>query len=186
LKRYCLPVELRDELRKLHGELYHGDGIETTKNIIKDLENCSKIISVGDIVTFNLLNAGLIPDISFVDNRTKRSPVSDKITQGTRHGHFRTITVESPPGTITEELLQEIQKSMGSDKPIQIIIKGEEDLAALPAIAMAPISSVIIYGLPDKGAVVVHVTEDKKKEIQSLLNRMKCKEKNNGNSNYQR
>jgi uncharacterized protein (UPF0218 family) len=49
---------------------------------------------------------------------------------------------------------------------------------------MAPISSVIIYGLPDKGAVVVHVTEDKKKEIQSLLDRMKCKEKNNGNSNH--
>ena len=57
MKRYCLPVELRDELRKLHGELYRGDGIETTKNIIKDLENNIKIITVGDIVTFNLLNA---------------------------------------------------------------------------------------------------------------------------------
>jgi uncharacterized protein (UPF0218 family) len=177
LKRYCLPVELRDELRKLHGELYHGDGIETTKNIIKDLEKCIKIITVGDIVTFNLLNAGIVPDLSFVDNRTKRGPVSDKITQGTKHGHFRTITVESPPGIITEELLQEIRTAMESDKPIQIVVKGEEDLAALPAIAMAPVSSVIIYGLPDKGAVVVRVTEDKKKEIQSLLNRMKCKEK---------
>jgi len=177
LKRYCLPVELRDELRKLHGELYLGDGIETTKNIIKDLKNCIKIITVGDIVTFNLLNAGIVPDLSFVDNRTKRSPVSEKITQGTKHGHFRTITVESPPGIITEELMQEIQTSMESDKPIQIVVKGEEDLAALPAIAMAPVSSVIIYGLPDKGAVIVRVTEDKKKEIQSLLDRMKCKEK---------
>jgi GTP-dependent dephospho-CoA kinase len=177
LKRYCLPVELRDELRKLHGELYLGDGIETTKNIIKDLENCIKIITVGDIVTFNLLNAGFVPDLSFVDNRTKRSPVSDKITQGTKHGHFKTITVESPAGMITEALLQEIRIAMESDKPIQIVVNGEEDLAALPAIAMAPVSSVIIYGLPDKGAVVVRVTEDKKKEIQSLLNRMKCKEK---------
>ena len=177
MKRYCLPVELRDELRKLHGELYLGDGIETTKNIIKDLKNCIKIITVGDIVTFNLLNAGIVPDLSFVDNRTKRSPVSEKITQGTKHGHFRTITVESPPGIITEELMQEIQTSMESDKPIQIVVKGEEDLAALPAIAMAPVSSVIIYGLPDKGAVIVRVTEDKKKEIQSLLDRMKCKEK---------
>ena len=65
---------------------------------------------------------------------------------------------------------------MDSDKPIQILVKGEEDLAALPAIAMAPLSSVIIYGLPDKGAVLVRVTESKKKEIQSLLDRMKCKE----------
>ncbi len=171
-----MPAELRDELRKLHGELYQGDGIDTTRNLIKNLRNCTKIISVGDIVTFNLLSAGLVPDLSIVDNRTKRSPVPDKITQGTKQGPSRTISVESPPGIITEELLDEIVKAMGSDRSIQIVVKGEEDLAALPAIAMAPISSVIIYGLPDKGAVVVRVTEDKKKEIQSLLNRMKCME----------
>jgi uncharacterized protein (UPF0218 family) len=177
LKRYCLPVELRDELRKLHGELHPGCGIETTQGIINNINNCTKLITVGDIVTFNFLSAGLVPDISFVDDRTKRSPASDMVMKGTRHAHFKTITVENPPGIITEELLQEIKKAMGSNKPVQIFIKGEEDLAALPAIAMAPISSVIIYGLPDKGAVLVRVTENKKKEIQSLLDRMKCKEK---------
>ncbi len=176
MKRYCLPVELREELRKLHGELYPGDGIETTKEIIKDLNEYARLITVGDIVTFNLLNAGLVPDISFVDDRTKRSPASDKVIKGTRHAHFMTITVENPPGIITEELLDETEKAMGSKTPVQIFIKGEEDLAALPAIAMAPISSVIIYGLPDKGAVLVRVTQDKKKEIQSFLNKMKCKE----------
>ncbi|MFZ2411835.1 MAG: GTP-dependent dephospho-CoA kinase family protein [Candidatus Methanoperedens sp.] len=177
MKRYCLPDALREELRQLHGELYSGDGVENTKRIIKDLDNYTKLISVGDIVTFNLLSAGLVPDISFVDNRTKRSPTSDKIMMGTRHAHFKTITVENPPGMITEELLHEISNAMESKTPIQIFIKGEEDLAALPAIAMAPISSVIIYGLPDKGAVLVRVTDNKKKEIQSLLDRMKCKEK---------
>ncbi len=176
MKRYCLSDELREELRKLYGELYPGDGIETAKLIIKNLNNCTKIISVGDIVTFNLLSAGLVPDISFVDDRTKRVPASDKIMKGTRHSLFRTITVENPAGIITEELLQEVSRAMDSDKPIQILVKGEEDLAALPAIAMAPLSSVIIYGLPDKGAVLVRVTESKKKEIQSLLDRMKCKE----------
>lgn len=176
MKKYCLPEELREELRKLHGELYSGDGIENAKQIVKDLHKYSKIISVGDIVTFNLLTAGLVPDISFVDDRTKRGPASDKIMKGTRHAHFKTINVENPPGTITEELLQEIARAMESKTPVQIFIKGEEDLAALPSIAMAPISSVIIYGLPDKGAVLVRVTENKKKEIQSLLDKMKCKE----------
>jgi GTP-dependent dephospho-CoA kinase len=177
LKRYYLPLELREELRKLHGELYPGDGIETTKEIIKNLNEYVKLISVGDIVTFNLLSAGLVPDISFVDDRTKRSPASDKVVKGTQHAHFRKITVENPPGIITEELLDETQKAMESNTPVQIFIKGEEDLAALPAIAMAPISSVIIYGLPDKGAILVRVTQDKKNEIQSFLNKMKCKEK---------
>ncbi|KCZ70927.1 hypothetical protein ANME2D_02954 [Candidatus Methanoperedens nitroreducens] len=176
MKRYCLPYELRAELRKIHGELYSGDGVENARRIINDFKNPTKLISVGDIVTFNLLSAGLVPDISFVDDRTKRNTAPDEIMHGTKHPLFKTITVENPPGMITEELLQEISKAMDSDNPVRILVIGEEDLAALPAIAMAPLTSVVIYGLPDEGAVVVRVTEDKKKEIQSLLHRMKCKE----------
>ncbi|HEY9205792.1 MAG TPA: GTP-dependent dephospho-CoA kinase family protein [Candidatus Methanoperedens sp.] len=176
MKRYCLPNELRAELRKLHGVLYQGDGLDTAKHIIKDFSNPTKVISVGDIVTFNLLNAGLIPDISFVDDRTKRGPASDHIMHGTKHPRFKTVTIENPPGTITEGLLREVSKAMDSESPVRIFIKGEEDLAALPAIAMAPLSSVVIYGLPDEGAVLVKVTESKKKEIQSFLDRMKCTE----------
>jgi len=177
---------LRDELRKLHGDLYRGDGTETAKKIIRDLKNPAKIITVGDIVTFNLLNAGVVPNVSFVDDRTKRSPASNEIMHGTKHPRFKTIDVENPPGMITEELLREVSKAMDSDTPIRIFVKGEEDLAALPAIAMAPLSSVIIYGLPDVGAVSVKVTDKKKKEIQSLLDRMKCKEEKNGTPDHQR
>lgn len=176
MKKYCLPKELREELRKLHGELYKGDGIETARKIIKDLKSPAKIITVGDIVTYNFLNAGIVPNISFVDDRTKRSPVSHEVTHGTKHPHFKTITVENPPGMITEELLKEVANAMLSDNPLRIFVEGEEDLAALPSIAMAPLSSVVIYGLPEEGAVLVRVTENKRKEIQSLLDRMKCKE----------
>ncbi len=178
MKRYCLPDDLRKELRKLHGDLYRGDGLETAMRISRDLDNPTKIIAVGDIVTFNLLSAGLIPDISFVDDRTKRVQASDDIKHGTKHPSFETITVENPPGMITEELMQEISKAMNCDNPVRIFVKGEEDLAALPAIAMAPLSSVVIYGLPEEGAVLVRVTQQKKREIQSLLDRMKCKEEN--------
>ncbi len=176
MKIYCLPDELKSELRKLHGELYRGDGQDTARQIIKALKNPTKIIAVGDIVTFNLLNAGLVPDISFVDERTKRVPAADHIMHGTKHPRFTTVTVENPPGIITEGLLHEVSKAMDSDSPVRIFVKGEEDLAALPAIAMAPLSSVVIYGLPDEGAVVVKVTPDKKKEIHSLIDKMECME----------
>ncbi len=167
---------MRGELRKLHGELYPGDGVDIARQIIRNLNNPAKIISVGDIVTFNLLNAGLVPNVSFVDDRTKRTPASDEVMHGTKHPRFKTVTVENPPGMITEELLDEISKAMHSEDPIRIFIKGEEDLAALPAIAAAPISSVVIYGLPDEGAVLVRVTNKKQKEIRLLLDKMKCKE----------
>lgn len=167
---------MRGELRKLHGDLYPGNGVETARKIINDLKAPAKIITVGDIVTYNFLSAGIVPNISFVDDRTKRSPVSNEVTHGTKHPQFKTIMVENPPGTITEELLKEVANAMLSDNPLRIFVKGEEDLAALPSIAMAPLSSVVIYGLPEEGAVLVKVTENKRKEIQSLLERMKCKE----------
>ncbi len=167
---------MRGELRKLHGDLYPGNGVETARKIITDLKAPAKIITVGDIVTYNFLSAGIVPNISFVDDRTKRSPVSNEVTHGTKHPQFKTIMVENPPGTITEELLKEVANAMLSDNPLRIFVKGEEDLAALPSIAMAPLSSVVIYGLPEEGAVLVKVTENKRKEIQSLLDRMKCKE----------
>lgn len=176
MKKYVLPDELRVELRKPYGQLYPGNGPETSRRILEELNNPTKIICVGDIVTFNLLNAGRIPDISFVDERTKRIPASEKILKGTKHPDFKTITIKNPPGVITEELIQEVSRAMKSKHPVRIFIDGEEDLAALPAIALAPLSSVVIYGMPEEGAVVVRVTEKKKKEIQSLLDRMKCTE----------
>ena len=176
MKKYCLPDELRGELRKPYGELYSGNSIEVTRQIVNELDNTAKIIAVGDIVTFNLLGAGVVPDISFVDDRTKRNPASDTIMKGTKHPTFKRVTVNNPAGFITDELLDEISKAMDSDTPVRVFVDGEEDLAALPAITMAPISSVIIYGLPDEGAVLVRVTKEKKKEIQSLLDKMKCME----------
>lgn len=173
---YCLPDKLREQLKKPYGELYSGNGTDVTRKLINDFGNPAKVIAVGDIVTFNLLDAGVIPDISFVDDRTKRTPASNIIVKGTKHPRFKRVTVNNPAGFITDELLNAMSKAMDSDTPIRIFVDGEEDLAALPAITMAPISSVIIYGLPDEGAVLVRVTKDKQKEIQLLLDKMKCME----------
>jgi len=171
---YRLPEDMRNDLRKPYGKIYQGNNSEIFRQILKDFNNPAKIICVGDIVTFNMLSTGVVPDISFVDERTKRSPASRKVIQGTKHPDFTTFRVQNPPGVITEELIKVIFKAMDSDTPVQIFIEGEEDLAALCAIVLAPISSVVIYGMPEEGAVVVRVTQEKKNEIRSLLERMKC------------
>jgi len=170
---YRLPEDMRDELRKPYGKIYQGNNSEIFRQILKDFSNPTKIICVGDIVTFNMLSIGVIPDISFVDERTKRSPASHEIIEGVKHPDFITFKVSNPAGVITEELIKLIYKAMASNTPVQIRIEGEEDLAALCAIMSAPLSSVVIYGMPEKGAVVVRVTQEKKNEIRSLLERMK-------------
>lgn len=172
--KYCLPDGLRSELRKHYGELYTGDEAETTKRIVRDMGKPVKLITVGDITTFNILESGIVPDVSVVDDKTRRQPASSRIVKGTRHPHFEIITVDNPAGSITEQLESALVSALGAKKPVQIYVRGEEDLAALPAIALAPMSSVVVYGLPDQGAMMVRVTERIKNEISSLLEKMKC------------
>ena len=51
-------------------------------------------------------------------------------------------------------------------------MEGEEDLAVLPCTVLMPEGSVILYGLPDKGIVVVKLTKEKKEEAIKLLKRV--------------
>lgn len=50
-----------------------------------------------------------------------------------------------------------------------LLVDGEEDLLALPAIVHAPIGGVVYYGQPQQGLVEVMVTEEKKREVLALL-----------------
>jgi len=50
------------------------------------------------------------------------------------------------------------------------VIKGEEDLLTLPAILLAPLGAIVIYGQKDVGAVVVEVTEEIKQKISNIIN----------------
>jgi uncharacterized protein (UPF0218 family) len=41
-----------------------------------------------------------------------------------------------------------------------VLVKGEEDLAALVVMMYAPNGTLIVYGQPDEGAVLVEENED--------------------------
>ena len=124
---------------------------------------------MGDVTTFHLLESNIIPDVLIVDDRTKREPVSSQVVAGTKHKGFKELIVKNPPGAISEDLIDAIDSGISSGKRVRISVKGEEDLAALPAIMMAPIDSVVLYGQPDEGMVFVRITKSKKDEIRQLL-----------------
>ncbi|MBM3212057.1 DUF359 domain-containing protein, partial [Candidatus Poribacteria bacterium] len=48
---------------------------------------------------------------------------------------------------------------------------GEEDLAGVPAILLSPLGTVVLYGQPQQGIVVVEVSEEKKRQLLQLLDR---------------
>jgi len=45
-------------------------------------------------------------------------------------------------------------------------------LAVMPAVLHGDENTVVLYGQPNKGVVIIEVTEQKKKEISDYLNEM--------------
>jgi uncharacterized protein (UPF0218 family) len=82
--------------------------------------------------------------------------------------------VKNPQGTITEEAITAIKEALESDDRVHIIADGEEDLLTLVAVLYSPENSLVVYGQPHKGIVVVKVTSEKKAEAAEILKAMKA------------
>jgi len=113
-----------------------------------------------------------VPDLLVVDNKTKRMPVSDHIIEKLDHESYKTVRVNNPAATLTKELIDLIRDSMHSNEHVKIVVEGEEDLATLPAILYAPLGTVVVYGQPNEGSVLVDVTLERKLHIEEFMKRM--------------
>lgn len=154
------------------GDLCKGNGLECVQAMDSDLKAAIKLIAVGDMTAFYLLKASVVPDVVIVDNKTKRMPIPDHVVKSLDHDSYKTVEVKNPPATLTKELMDMIRESLQESDRIKIVVDGEEDLATLPAILYAPLGSVVIYGQPNEGSVLVKVTTEKKKHIEELMKQM--------------
>ena len=81
--------------------------------------------------------------------------------------------VQNPAGYVTKPLVQAIDKAIKQilKKPKTRIVQvdGEEDLAGLPAILLAPLGARVYYGQPGEGVVEVVVSEKKKRELVEMI-----------------
>ena len=162
-----LPDELRDQLKNPLGNLIR-DNDPNKESIIKKISTKSIIITVGDRTTENLLQLGLKPQIQIIDGLEKRSqrdiPADDTI--------ITKLSCKNPPGEITDESTQVIQKAFSSKPPVRILVDGEEDLLVIPACIYAPENSVVMYGQPNEGMVIVTITHEIRAKVQKILDVM--------------
>ena len=172
MRLLLLPDELRSQLKNPLGKLYKGNGLECVEAMKEGLRSAKKVVAVGDMTAFYLLKGSVVPDLLVVDNKTKRLPVSDHVLERLDHESYKTIRVQNPPATLSKQLIDLIRTSLANDERIKIIVEGEEDLATLPAILYAPLGSVVVYGQPNEGSVLVDVTSERKQHIEEFMNRM--------------
>ena len=146
-----------DEFKRPLGKLYVD-----FEDAIPMIKEASFLISVGDQTTKNLVDIDLIPDLGIIDNRIQRKDHNYDIIRTEN-----ILNADNPAGTITENLWETIEEAISltlEDSGNRIIVvKGEEDLAVLPCLLIAPEDAVILYGQPNEGLVFVNVFEGKGK-----------------------
>ena len=161
-----LKKESRKKFKKPFGKIY-----PTLNDVNKSLLENHFIISIGDETTNNLLNADIIPKIGIIDNIIERKTSKHSIEY-----NAITLNAVNPPGTITDELWTTIQKSfdIAQGSNVLIVVDGEEDLAVIPCVLMAPEGSLILYGQPGEGVVLVEADKVKETAKEMLDNFRKC------------
>jgi hypothetical protein len=159
-----LPVEMREDLKAPLGPIYTD-----TDELLA--EAGEPIVAVGDIVTYHLLEADRRPDVAIVDGKTKRERVEREVLDAI-DGFDDRIDVVNPQSTITDDLLEALASAVGRSASTVIVVDGEEDLAAIPAVLAVPEVGSIVYGQPDEGMVLVSISDETRARCRDLLERM--------------
>lgn len=165
-KAHKLPKGLRTKLSKPLGNLFNAGELEG-KEFVNLVKESAMLITVGDRVTETVGAAGRVPDVQVVDskeNRKAREPPSVP--------YATLVRSKNPAGGLTEETLDAVKSAMAGKKPARLLVDGEEDLVAVPVIAFAPVSAVVLYGQPGVGIVAVRADARAKSRSRKILSDM--------------
>lgn len=161
-----LPQNLQNQLKKPWGTLIHGSFTETAsklKQIIGE-QKPPRLISVGDAVSKNLVENKIFPNLVIIDNKVMRAAVEPVLFPADKE-----VKVENPAGTVTRNALKAVQEAFKANCTVKIVVDGEEDLLTLAAVLYAPENSIIVYGQPKEGIVVVKATKENRAEAAEIL-----------------
>lgn len=139
----------------------------TKQKISSMLKGVKKVVAVGDATTERLVSFGITPDVAVIDGKERRSkrnyPANYPATE---------MRCANPAGTISRDAVKVLQDALEARPPVRVLVDGEEDLLALPAFAMAPEGSVVLYGQPLEGMVVVEITIAKQRQAKDLMDKL--------------
>ena len=115
-----------------------------------------------------MISFGITPSLQIIDGQEKRIirniPKSLDILSD--------LSCDNPAAEITDQSIEIIKKAFASQTPVRITVKGEEDLLVIPVCIHAPENSVVMYGQPNEGLVLVKITPEIRNKTQKLLDSM--------------
>ncbi|MBS7247707.1 MAG: GTP-dependent dephospho-CoA kinase family protein [Candidatus Jordarchaeales archaeon] len=166
-----LPLKLRERLKAPFGVLVEGRHPESSlrvKRMLEERGGSVRVVAVGDVVAKTLLEVGVEPDIIVVDGKTLRTIGLKLNLDG-----WEKLNLRNPPGTIKKEAWRVFEDAYSRAGRVCVEVDGEEDLLTIPAALLAPEETIIIYGQPGQGLVVLEADEDAKKRVMSIIKEMR-------------
>jgi uncharacterized protein (UPF0218 family) len=158
-----LPDDVREDLREPLGPIYTD-----VHALLADAGE--PILAVGDVVTHHLVESGHPPAVALVDGRTKREATTGAVAD-TLADRSPDAVVPNEAGTVSAQLLDALADALAASESTLVAVEGEEDLAVLPAVLLAPLGATVVYGQPDEGMVRVPVDEATRATVRDLLRR---------------
>lgn len=165
-----LPEEIKEKLSEPIGPVFNNE-----EKLVSFLKKQKYFVCIGDSVTYTVLKNKLKPFFCVVDYKTRRGPCLEETIDLIKTFGDKIIKIENPPGCISDSLWETIKNvflDINKNITYRIEVKGEEDLASLPAIFFAPTDVTVIYGLPDRGVLIVKPTNDNKAKVKKVLDVM--------------
>ncbi len=168
-----LPDSLRGDLQKPLGEILPQN--QCKAHILSHKDDIC--ITVGDVTTETVFYCGVQPSLIIIDLQVERKPYQS-LEAYKLPKKYEVLHIKSGPGYISKTALKALntwKKTLKERKRLALIVEGEEDLLVLPAIAAAPVGSIVYYGSPPisgmEGLVEVIVSTSLKKQVTHILSK---------------
>jgi len=164
--RLVVTPTLRRRLKRSVGRLYRPGELRSREFLV-ELRSSPLVVTVGDRVTETMHELGRTPEVQIVDQVEGRQR-----RQAPEVPYVRLFRASNPAGVITFDAVCAIGDAFEGEKPARVLIDGEEDLLAIPAIDSAPLGSVLYYGQPGHGVVMVKVDARSKESAERRMSEM--------------
>lgn len=121
-------------------------------------------IVVGDMSLRTFIREGWQYDLGIYDRQEQRKNSIENETLDL----IPNETVSNPPGVFSLQLIKVLEKAL-KQKTKHILVEGEEDLAAVAMVLLAPLNTQIYYGQPGEGIVEMIANESLKNTFYQVL-----------------
>lgn len=160
-KDLVLPESQRDAFKEPLGK-------ELPESLFESNMDETTYLTVGDVVSLTFRKHGVRPMLSIYDGFTERREMTE----------FASLVedepkdvVVNPAGTITAAMAEAVRRGI-EGKTDLIRVDGEEDLAVLPCMVLAPDGTRIVYGMPGRCMMAIVVDDAVRDRAKELLSKM--------------